>query len=63
MEACHCLRRIPDRERGASTARDLLVNALFNSEAAGHPVVLTVHDEDVNEVPDCDGEREACLSR
>jgi DNA polymerase len=33
-------------------ARDLLVNALFNSEAAGHPVVLTVHDEDVNEVPD-----------
>lgn len=35
-----------------ATARDMLVNALFNSEAIGHPVVLTVHDEDVNEVPE-----------
>jgi DNA polymerase len=33
-------------------ARDMLVQALFNCEDAGHPVVLTVHDEGVNEVPD-----------
>lgn len=31
-------------------ARDLLVNGMFNAEAAGHPVVLTVHDEIVCEV-------------
>jgi DNA polymerase len=35
-----------------ATARDMLVNALFTAEANGHPVVLTVHDEGVNEVPE-----------
>jgi DNA polymerase len=34
-----------------ATARDMLVNALFNAESDGHPVVLTVHDEAVLEVP------------
>lgn len=33
-----------------ATARDMLVNALFNAEADNHPVVLTVHDEAVLEV-------------
>lgn len=33
-------------------ARDLLVNAMFNCEAAAHPIILTVHDEVINEVPD-----------
>jgi DNA polymerase len=36
-------------------ARDLLVNGMFNSEADGHKVVLTVHDEMICEV----SEREA----
>lgn len=31
-------------------ARDLLVNGMFNCEAAGHGVVLTVHDEIITEV-------------
>lgn len=35
-----------------ATARDLLVHGMFNSEAAGHPVVLTVHDEELLEVPE-----------
>jgi DNA polymerase len=33
-------------------ARDMLVKSLFNMEEDGHPVVLTVHDEGVTEVPD-----------
>lgn len=32
------------------TARDLLVNGMFNAENDGHPVVLTVHDEIITEV-------------
>jgi DNA polymerase bacteriophage-type len=35
-----------------ATARQLLVNALFNCEREGHPVVLTVHDEAITEVPE-----------
>jgi DNA polymerase len=33
-------------------ARDLLVNGMFNAEADGHRVVLTVHDELICEVPE-----------
>jgi DNA polymerase len=35
-----------------ATARDMLVNGMFNCERAGHPIVLTVHDEVINDVPD-----------
>lgn len=35
-----------------ATARDLLVHGLFNAEAEGHSVVLTVHDEMICEVPE-----------
>ena len=47
-------------------ARDLMVNAMFHLEAAGYPVVLTVHDEVVCEVPDNAGsvaEMEALMCR
>lgn len=35
-----------------ATARDLLVHGLFNAEAEGHSVVLTIHDEMICEVPE-----------
>jgi len=35
-----------------ATARDLMVNGMFNAEAAGHGIVLTVHDEIVTDVPE-----------
>ena len=33
-----------------ATARDLLVNGMFNWERAGYPIVMHVHDELVSEV-------------
>lgn len=33
------------------TARDLIVHSMFEAEEAGYPVVLTVHDELLTEVP------------
>lgn len=35
----------------SGTARDLLVEAMFAVEAAGYPIILTVHDEKLAEVP------------
>ncbi|HVZ42984.1 MAG TPA: DNA polymerase, partial [Ramlibacter sp.] len=35
-----------------AVARDLMVDAMFRVEAAGYPLVLTVHDELLCEVPD-----------
>ncbi len=35
-----------------ATARDLLVSAMFRIEEFGYPSILTVHDEDLCEVPD-----------
>ena len=42
----------------SSTARDLLVNALFNLDAAGFDIVLHVHDEIVAEVDPASVERD-----
>lgn len=33
------------------TARDILVNGMFKAEAAGYPIILTVYDEIVAEIP------------
>lgn len=40
-------------------ARDLLVNAMFELEGAGYPLVLTVHDEVVMEVAEGAGDLDA----
>lgn len=34
-----------------ATARDVLVNGMFKAEAAGYPIILTVYDEIIAEVP------------
>lgn len=31
-------------------ARDIMVNGMFNIEAAGYPIILTIHDEIISEV-------------
>jgi DNA polymerase len=35
-----------------ATARDVLVNGMFNVEQAGYPIVMHVHDEAIAEVPE-----------
>lgn len=42
-----------------ATARDVMVNGMFAMEAAHYPVILTVHDEIVAEVPEGEGSVEA----
>lgn len=42
-----------------ATARDMLVAGMFNCEAAGHPVILTVHDEAITEVPEAIASKES----
>lgn len=49
-----------------ATARDLLVNGMFRAEAAGYPIIATVYDEIISEVPRGFGsvedfEREICV--
>ena len=49
-----------------ATARDLLVNGMFRAEAAGYPIIATVYDEIISEVPRGYGsveefEREICV--
>lgn len=40
-----------------ATARDIMANGMLNAEAAGFPVVLTVHDELVTEIDDTETEQ------
>ena len=49
-----------------ATARDILVNGMFRAEAAGYPIIATVYDEIISEVPRGFGsvedfEREICV--
>jgi DNA polymerase len=39
-----------------ATARDIMANGMLNAEAAGFPVVLTVHDELVTEKAPAEGD-------
>ncbi len=39
-------------------ARDLMANGMLNAEAAGYPIVMTVHDEAVADVPEGKGSLE-----
>lgn len=43
-------------------ARDILVRGMFNLDAAGYPLVLTVHDELVAEVPEGFGSVEEAVA-
>ena len=45
-----------------AVARDFLVSGMHRAEAAGYPIVLTVHDEIVTETPDSAGYNEPELS-
>jgi DNA polymerase len=41
-------------------ARDILGNGMLNCEAAGFPLILTVHDEPIAEVQQCRQRQELC---
>lgn len=41
-------------------ARDILANGMLNCEAAGFPLILTVHDEPIGEVQQCRHRLELC---
>jgi DNA polymerase len=45
-----------------ATSRELLVPAMFRAEEAGYPIILTVYDEIVCEVPDGHGSLEEFVS-
>jgi DNA polymerase len=53
------LRRPPDRERRASPARDLLRAAMLKCRKERLPIILTVHDEIVLEVPEARADEKA----
>jgi DNA polymerase bacteriophage-type len=45
-----------------ASSRDIMAYAMFAAEEAGYPLVLTVHDELMTEVPDTEGYTDAELS-
>lgn len=46
-----------------AASRDIMVEGMFNVEAAGYPIVMTVHDEIISEVPEGYGSVEEFINQ